>query len=164
MTETLKPPTVADLMNTDVHTVTPDMSLEEAISFLVKKKIPFAPVVEHSEHGDELIGLISEKDCLGYLSNELFYCNPDINVRAMMQKFPLCASPDSDIFVMSTIFTQQTYLHMPVVQGKHLLGIISRHKVLKAMYEFSLAVCQDKSKSKTHLDLNQLVNLRFIIK
>ena len=164
MDKTLHPPTVADLMKRDVHTVSPEMNLDEAITFLVKMKIPFAPVVEHSDQGDELIGLISEKDCLGYLSNELFYGNPDINVRSMMQKFPLCASPESDIFVMSTIFTQHTFRHLPVVRDKHLLGIISRRSVLEALHKFCLEVCHDKSVLKTHLDLHELVNLRFIIK
>lgn len=164
MAETLKPPTVADLMIRDVYTVHPDMGLDEAIGFLVKHKIPFAPVVERREEGNELIGLISEMDCLGYLSNELFYNNPDINVRSMMHKFPLCASPDSDIFVMATIFTQHVYRHLPVVKDKLLLGVISRHDVLKAMHEFSIAVCRDKSRKKTHLDLHELANLRFIIK
>jgi predicted transcriptional regulator len=164
MSEVLQPPTVADLMIRDVHTVSPEMSLDEAITFLVKKKIPFAPVVERHGDGDELIGLISEMDCLGYLSNELFYNNPDINVRSMMHKFPLCASPDSDIFVMATIFTQHVYRHLPVVKDKQLLGVISRHEVLKAMHEFSLAVCRDKSRNKTHLDFHELANLRFIIK
>jgi CBS domain-containing protein len=164
MDKMLEPPTVADLMIRDVHTVTPDMSLEEVISFLVKKQVPFAPVVERRDHGDELLGLISEKDCLGYLSNELFYGNPDINVRSMMHKYPLCASPESDIFVMATIFTQHTYRHLPVVRDKHLVGVISRRDVLKAMHEFSLAVCRDKSRNKTHLDFHELANLRFIIK
>ncbi len=164
MSETLKPPTVADLMIGEVHTVRPDMNLEEATDFLVKKRIPFAPVVEPRERGNELIGLISETDCLQYLSNELFYNNPDINVRSMMHKSPLCASPESDIFVMATIFTQHVHPHLPVVKDKLLLGVISRHDVLKAMHEFSVAVSQDKSKQKTHLDFHELVNLRFIIK
>jgi len=164
MGEALQPPTVADLMIREVHTVTPDMSLNEAITFLVKKKIPFAPVVERREEGDELLGLISEKDCLGYLSNELFFNNPDIKVRSMMHKLPLCASPESDIFVMATIFTQHVYRHLPVVSDKHLVGVISRRNILKAMHEFSQMVCQDESANKTHLDFNELVNLRFIIK
>lgn len=164
MAEVLQPPTVADLMIREVHTVAPDMSLEEAIAFLVKKKIPFAPVVEQGDGGNELIGLISEMDCLKYLSNELFYNNPDINVRAMMHKFPLCASPESDIFVMATVFTQHIYRHLPVVKDKHLVGVISRHDVLRAMHDFCQAVCRDKSANKSHLDFHELVNLRFIIK
>jgi len=164
MAETLKPPTVADLMIRDVHTVHPDMSLDEAVTFLVKKRIPFAPVVERHDEGNELVGLISERDCLGYLSNELFYNNPDINVRSMMHRLPLCVSPDGDIFVMATIFTQHVYRHLPVVKDKLLLGIISRHDVLKALHEFSLAVCGDKSKKKSHLDFHELVNHRFIVK
>jgi CBS domain-containing protein len=164
MSKVLQPPTVADLMTRDVQTVTPDMPLDEAITFLVKKKIPFAPVVERHKDGEELIGLISEMDCLRYLSNELFYNNPDISVRSMMHKLPLCASPDSDIFVMSTIFTQHIYRHLPVVKDKRLLGVISRHVVLKAMHEFCQKVCQDKSAHKTHLDFHELVNMRFIIK
>ena len=164
MAETLKPPTVADLMIRDVHMVHPDISLDEATEFLVKKRVPFAPVVEQHEHGNELIGLISETDCLQYLSNELFYNNPDINVRSMMHKSPLCASPENDIFVMATIFTQHVYQHLPVVKDKQLLGVISRHDVLKAMHEFCQAVCLDKSANKSHLDFHELVNLRFIIK
>jgi predicted transcriptional regulator len=81
-----------------------------------------------------------------------------------MHKFPLCASPESDIFVLATIFTQHVYRHLPVVKDKLLLGIISRHHVLKAMHEFSMTVCRDKSRKKTHLDLHELANLRFIIK
>ena len=65
---------------------------------------------------------------------------------------------------MATVFTQHDYRHLPVVKDKHLLGVISRHDVLRAMHEFSLAVCEDKSRKKTHLDLHELVNLRFIIK
>ena len=164
MTKTLRPPVVAELMKTDVHTVTADMGLDEAVAYLVKKKIPFAPVVEHHEDGDELIGLISETDCLGYLSNELFYNNPDIKVRSMMHKLPLCASPESDIFVMATIFTQHGYRHLPVVKGKYLQGIVGRHDILKAMHEFCETVCRDKSANKSHLDFHELVNLRFIIK
>ena len=76
--EALKPPIVADLMVTNVHTVSPEMTLDEAVSFLVDMNIPCAPVVEHGDEGNELLGLITEKDCLEYLSNELFYCNPDI--------------------------------------------------------------------------------------
>ena len=164
MDKTLRPPTVADLMIRDVLTVSPEMSLDEAVTFLVKKKIPFAPVVERHGGNEELIGLISETDCLGYLSNELFYNNPDINVRSMMHKFPLCASPESDIFVMATIFTQHVYQHLPVVKDKQLLGVIGRHEVLKALHEFCQTVCQDKSANKSHLDFHELVNLRFIIK
>jgi CBS domain-containing protein len=164
MAETLTTPTVADLMNRDVYTVTPDISLDEAIAFLVKMNIPCAPVVDRSNQGNELIGLITEKDCLEYLSNELFYGNPAINVGSMMYKFPLCASPESDLFVIAAVFTQHDFRDLPVVKDKQLLGVIRRHDVLKAMHEFSLEVCKDKSKHKTHLDFHELVNLRFIIK
>lgn len=159
-----RPPKVADLMTRDIYTLNADMGLDEAVAYLVKKKIPFAPVVEQREDGDELLGLISETDCLGYLSNELFYNNPDIKVRSIMHKLPLCASPESDIFIMATIFTQHGYRHLPVVRGKYLLGIISRHNVLKAMHEFCQAVCRDKSANKSHRDFYELINLRFIIK
>lgn len=164
MDKTLRTPTVAELMKRDVHTVDADMGLDEAVAFLVKNKIPFAPVVEPHEDGNELIGLISETDCLGYLSNELFYNNPDIKVRSMMHKLPLCASPESDIFVMATIFTQHGYRHLPVVKDKYLLGIICRHDILKAMHEFCQAVCRGKSAKKSPLDFHELINLRFIIK
>jgi CBS domain-containing protein len=163
MADKLVPPTVKDLMVTKIHTVTPDATIDNVITMLIEHEIPAAPVVEDNDGSKKLLGFITEKDCLEYFSNEIYYGNPDVSVRFLM-RFPLCASPETDLFSMASIFTDHPYRHLPVVKKKQLVGMISRRQVLRALYEFERKVCIGKSKSKSLMDFRELVNLRFIIK
>ena len=163
MAERLETPIVKDLMITDVICVTPDASLDEVISLLITHDVPAAPVVDNRGGGKKLLGFITERDCLEYFSNEIYYGNPDVSVQSMM-RLPLCANPEMDVFSMATIFTQHPYRHLPVVKKKQLVGIVSRRAVLQALYEFERKVCFDKAEHKSLMDFRELVNLRFIIK
>ena len=164
MAEKLETPTVKDLMITDVITVTPDASLGDVITLLITHDVPAAPVIEDRDGGKKLLGFITERDCLEYFSNEIYYGNPDVSVQSMM-RLPLCANPEMDVFSMATIFTQYPYRHLPVVKKKQLVGVVSRRGVLRALYEFERKVCIDKAKQhKCLMDFRELVNLRFIIK
>ena len=163
MAEKLEPPTVKDLMITEVFTVTPDASLDDVIALLITHDVPAAPVIEDQNGGKKLLGYITEKDCLEYFSNEIYYGNPDVSVQSMM-RLPLCANPEMDVFSMATIFTQHPYRHLPVVKKKQLVGVVSRRRVLRALYEFERKVCIHKAKEKCLMDFRELVNLRFIIK
>lgn len=164
MGDKLEPPVVSDLMITDVISVSPDMTLEQVVNLLVKKQIPAAPVVAKQDDGVELIGIISEKDCIEYLSNEVFYGSPDATVMHMMQRFPLCVTPDTDVFTMASIFTQYSHRHLPVVKKKKLVGLISRRDILDGLFDFHRKVAKQTSKKKSPLDFHNLVNLRFIMK
>ncbi len=164
MGEKLEPPTVQDLMIKDVLTVSPDASLDDVISLLIKRKIPAAPVVEEKDGHKELHGFLTEKDCLEYFANEIYYGNPDVTAQSIMQRAPLCVSPDTDVFAMATIFTRHAYRHLPVVKKKQLVGVVSRRDVLRGLYEFERKVCTEKAKDKCLMDFREIVNMRFIIK
>ena len=164
MAEKPEPPTVKDLMITDILTVSPEMTLDEVIARLLKRNVPAAPVVEDRDGSPELLGLVTEKDCLQYLSNEIFYGNPDVTVQSLMQRFPLCVSPDTDLFSLAAIFTAHPYRHLPVVKKKQLLGVVSRRDVLRGLHEFQKRVCDEKAYAKSLLDFREIANLRFIIK
>jgi len=163
MAEKLEPPTVKQLMITDVITVTPRASLDDVITLLITHDVPAVPVIEDQDGGKKLLGFITERDCLEYFSNEIYYGNPDVSVQSMM-RLPLCANPEMDVFSMATIFTQYPYRHLPVVKKKQLVGVVSRRGVLRALYEFERKVCLDKAEHKCLMDFRELVNLRFIIK
>jgi CBS domain-containing protein len=164
MGKKLEPPLVSDLIITNVFTVSPDMTLEEVVHLLVEKQIPAAPVVVKKNGGLEVIGIISEKDCIEYLSSEVFYGNPGVTAKNMMERFPLCVSPETDIFSMAVIFTQHPHRHLPVVKKKMLLGFISRRDVLDRLLDFHMKVAKETSAKKSPLDYHELANLRFIIK
>lgn len=164
MGEKLTPPEIGDLMTTKVLTVSPELTLDQVIAQLVKGNVPAAPVVQEKDGAQELVGYISEKDCLEYLSNEIFYGNPDVTVQSMMMRFPLCVSADTDLFTAANIFTHHPYRYLPVVKKKQLLGIVSRRDILQGLYEFQKKVCKEKARDKCLTDFQQIVNLRFIIK
>ena len=164
MPETLVPPTVDDLMITRVITVTGEMTLDEILAKLIGQDIPAAPVVEQNNGVEELIGFITEKDCLEYLSNDMFYGNPEVTAKTMMQRFPLCVKPATDIFTIADIFTSHPFRFLPVVRKKQLIGIISRRDVLKGLVNFQKQILREKAETKTLRDFREIVNLRFIMK
>ncbi|HXJ35533.1 MAG TPA: CBS domain-containing protein [Candidatus Eisenbacteria bacterium] len=58
---------VKAVMSTTIHAIGPDRPVRDAVDMLVEHKIGCLPVVEN----DTLVGLLSETDCLQYLSRLL---------------------------------------------------------------------------------------------
>jgi CBS-domain-containing membrane protein len=58
---------VSDVMVTDITTITPDAEIVEAVDLLAAGRLGCLPVVENSR----LVGILTETDCLRYLSNLL---------------------------------------------------------------------------------------------
>jgi len=168
MTQEKSVPSAADYMTRHVHVVMPDMQLGDVVQFLLQHEISNAPVVEKQDQKQVLIGFISERDCLEFLSNEAFYgCpSPPQTARSIMRMHPLCVSPETELFTLASIFSSHGYRHLPVVEHGELIGIISRRDVLKAINEFH----QDAIKIKSHdeqrfrPDVRKIVNLRFLAK
>ncbi len=61
---------VREVMTTSVHSVRADATVKEAAEVMVRERIGCLPVVGGTS-GDELIGLVSESDCLRLLSRVL---------------------------------------------------------------------------------------------
>ncbi len=160
-------PEAQDFMTRKIHTVTPDMSLDEAVGFLKRHKVSNAPVVETDGEGHRiLVGFLSEGDCLEHLSNEVFYGSPapQQTVRTMMKRHPVCVEPDMDIFTLASIFVNHRYRHLPVAENGRLLGIVSRRDVLHALNAHYKAAFKDRKSKKFPPNLQELVNHRFILK
>jgi len=58
---------VQGVMTTNVFTIHPEHSVREAVQIMIDKKVGCLPVVENGQ----LIGLLSESDCLRYLARLL---------------------------------------------------------------------------------------------
>jgi CBS domain-containing protein len=58
---------VAAVMTSDVFTVGPETSVRDAVELMIERKIGCLPVVDRGE----LVGLVSETDCLRYLAHVL---------------------------------------------------------------------------------------------
>jgi CBS domain-containing protein len=160
-------PQAQDFMTRKVRTVTPDLSLGEAIAFLKRHKVSNAPVVETDPDGHRiLVGFLSEGDCLEHLSNEVFYGSPapQQTVRTMMKMHPVCVEPDMDVFTLASIFVNHRYRHLPVADDGRLLGIVSRRDILHALNNYYQEAFKDRKSKKFPPNLKDLVNHRFILK
>lgn len=165
MSNTASQPMAEQIMTRRLVTLSPETMLEQATRTLLENQVSNAPVVNVDNDRRILVGFISERDCLEYLANEIFFANPDQTVAAVMKRHPVCVSPNTDVFTLASIFTQHNYRQLPVVAEDHeLVGIVSRRDVLQALEQYNNAAVADKNAAKNRPDLAKLVNHRFIIR
>jgi CBS-domain-containing membrane protein len=168
MTTEPAPLKAADLMNGHVKTLTEDLTLDQAMEFLLRHEVSCAPVVKEEAGARRLIvGILTEKDCLTRIADEWYFGSPRPiqTVATTMQRHPLCVTPEMDVFSLVSFFASHGLRHAPVAtESGELLGIISRRDILRAIHRY---YDQDqRSWQLTHFrpDLSHLVNLRFFQK
>lgn len=126
--------TVRDIMAKDLVVFKPDQKIYDAIDVLVKSEISGAPVVD--EDG-QLIGIISQKDCLRILANGVFHNNPAGLVEQYMTEAVMTIDPDMDIFTVANLFLNNVYRRLPVVEDGQVVGQVSRRDVLRAIQQMA---------------------------
>ena len=125
-------PVVKNYMITSLITLTKDMDVYFAIGLLLKKRISGAPVIDDNNN---LVGILSKKDCLRIFANGSFYDMPAGPVSEFMTDVVSTVKPNSDLFSVADVFLQHNFRRMPVVKGKKLVGQISRRDVLRAIQD-----------------------------
>jgi len=125
-------PIVKNYMATFLITLKEDMDVYLAIGLLLKNNISGAPVIDKDKN---LCGILSEKDCLRVFANGSFYNMPGGSVSRFMTKVVATVNPNTDLFSVADIFLKHNYRRMPVVEGKNIVGQISRRDVLQAIQD-----------------------------
>ncbi len=144
---------VRDVMTTDVVTLRPDQTFEEAADLLAKKGIGAAPVVD----GDRLVGLLRDEDLIVSEANLHvptflnFGLGPEFpwpgqtkrfeselrrmvgaTVKDLMATKFETASPDDTLGDVAAKMHDRDVTHMPVVDADHhLVGIIARGDLVR---------------------------------
>lgn len=121
-----------DIMTKNVITVTPNTEVADAIKLLVDKKISGLPVLDDNA---ELVGIFSEKDVMKFIVEGSYHNLPDEKVGSFMTNVKQSIRPETDILTIAGIFMNGTFRRVPVVVGKKLVGIVSRHDVVKAIQQ-----------------------------
>jgi len=152
-------------MQTKVHTVTPDMTLQEVIRFLLDHRVSNVPVVENVDGRKHLLGFLSERDCLAALSDESYFGvpSPQQTAGTLMRRHPVCVAPETDAFSLSSILVSHGFRHLPVTVGEQLLGIVSRRDVMKALDAYYRDRARESNRKHSRPDLTKIVNQRFLI-
>ena len=136
-------PIVKNYMTTRLITLSKDMDVYFAIGLLLKNRISGAPVTDNNNN---LVGILSEKDCLRIFATGSFYDMPGGPVSKFMTDVVSKVMPNSDLFSVADMFLKHNFRRMPVVEGKKLVGQISRSDVLKAIQDHRAADAKHKLK------------------
>ena len=125
---------VRDYMTTNLITFKPDQSVQEVVESLIKNKISGGPVVNDRK---ELVGIISEGDCLKQLSESRYYNMPleHDNVEKRMARNVETIDGNMDVFDAANKFLQSKRRRFPIVENGKLIGQISQKDILKAALE-----------------------------
>lgn len=122
---------VKDYMTTQLITFKPNQSVQEVVESLIKNKISGGPVVNDR---NELVGIISEGDCLKQLSESRYYNMPleHDNVEKRMATNVETIDGNMDVFDAANKFLQSKRRRFPIVENGKLVGQISQKDILKA--------------------------------
>lgn len=125
---------VSDYMTKKLITFRPEQSVEEVIVQLIKFRISGGPVVNDKF---ELIGMISEGDCIKHISESKYHNLPGEtrNVGQHMISNVETIDGNMDIFDAANKFLQAKRRRFPIVENGILVGQISQMDILKATIE-----------------------------
>ena len=123
--------TVSDYMTRKLITFRPDQSVMEVMTILIKKNISGGPVVNEK---NELVGIISEGDCMKQISESRYYNQPmeDIKVEQHMGRNVDTIDGNMNVFDAAKKFLESKHRRFPIVENGKLVGQISQKDVLKA--------------------------------
>ena len=127
----------SQIMSLDPVTLNPQDSIAKAVDVLKTKNIRHIPIVKDNKI---VVGLISERDILHYLSGttddynkqKSIIKNNDV-IERLMKTHVLTASEDTDVRYIARLFVEQHIGAMPIVNEGCLVGIITRSDVLGAV-------------------------------
>ncbi len=122
---------VSDYMTRDLITFKPEQSVEQVIDTLIRYKISGGPVVNDK---NELVGIISEGDCLKQISESRYYNMPmaQDNVEKRMISKVETIDGNMNIFDAANKFLESRRRRFPIVEDGKLVGQISQKDILKA--------------------------------
>ena len=128
-------PLVSDFMDKSFATLTPETPMQHAIRLLVKKKLTGVLVVD-AQNQKQLLGVLSETDCLKILLRHGFDRFPDDMVRSYMHPVPRTVESGLDIIRASQIFIDNPFRRLAVVDDGKLVGQITRRDIVKQMGKY----------------------------
>ena len=123
---------VTRYMATQLVTFKPDQEVGTVIETLRKKQISGAPVLNEK---NELIGIISEQDCLRVIIDSVYHNQPisKHRVEEYMNKEVVPVSINDDVVQVAHMFLKYRFRRFPVVDGKGVLkGLVSKRDILAA--------------------------------
>jgi len=114
----------------DIHSVTPDLAVIDALRLMAEKKIGAVLVMKEAH----LVGIFSERDYARkvVLNNR---ASTSTQVKEIMTAEPITVPPTTRVGQCLELMTERRIRHLPVVEDDKVLGLISIGDLVKAVIE-----------------------------
>lgn len=123
---------ISDIMQGKFAFVEAETSVLDASKTLLSHKVTGAPVVGKDK---ELLGFLSEKDCLKFIFEMKYYNGSPLTVGQHMSKGIISLDSNDTIFHALELFMAHPYHIYPVVENNKVVGVVQRNAVLKVLAE-----------------------------
>lgn len=128
---------VRDLMTRVPITTPPDTPVLDARQLMVKERIRHLLVTEHGR----LVGVVTDRDVRLNLPSpatslsvwEINHLLARLTVGQVMSKYVITVDPDRDARDAARIMLDEKIGALPVLEGDHLVGIITETDLLRAL-------------------------------
>jgi CBS domain-containing protein len=119
---------IDSLMNRELVTARPDESVAQVVARMNDESVGAVVIVE----GDELAGMFSERD----LVRRVIAAGKDpaaVDVGSVATRDVVSVDPDAPLRRCAEILREQALRHLPVVEGRRVVGIISARDFFNAV-------------------------------
>lgn len=126
---------VQDVMQTEIHTVTLDTTLPEALRLTAQRGVRHLPVLD----GDRLVGILSDRDlkramassASSLAAHELTYLLDQLRVGEVMTRTVITIGRMFPIEEAARLMVQEKIGALPVTEGERLIGLVTETDVLR---------------------------------
>jgi len=123
--------TAAEILRTkgnQVWSIAPDVAIIEALRTMAEKSIGALLVMEN----DKLVGIVTERDYARKVALEDRSSRQSL-VREIMSTRVVCVSPEQSVHECMALMSDKRARHLPVLDHKELIGVISIGDLVKAI-------------------------------
>ena len=119
---------ILDQKQSSIWSIHPKASILDALKIMSLKDVGALPVVD--EMG--LVGIISERDFVHVIA-KLEQCEIDRKINRYMTKDVATITPETSLEECMQIMARKKVRHIPVMENKEIIGLISYGDVIRAL-------------------------------
>jgi predicted transcriptional regulator len=127
-------PIVDNYMTRTLTLFSPEQNIHAAAKTLLDQRISGAPVIDDA---GKLVGVLSKKDCLQVIYTASYHKDWGGRVDEYMSRDVHTIESGTDIIAVADLFVESSFRRFPVMEKGQVIGQISRHDILSALYELA---------------------------
>ena len=117
-----------DTKNRHVYSISPEVNMQDALQIMVSERISCLLVTR----GGDVVGILSERDYIRKAVPKRL-APWDVKVKDIMTEKVICVTPVDTIRDCMELMSSNRIRHLPVVDGKALVGMLSISDIVRAL-------------------------------